>query len=120
MKHYLYLVLNNKTCISRYVMNHCAILDVDSMQCYHLTNDFGYIREPFCHVAERYDVIDAYPFSREDSIENYMQDCQSRLVGYDIITNNCEDFANGFAGTEVVTQERMYAVFGILTLLLLI
>lgn len=62
MRHYAYLTLRNKTTATRFVCQHCAILDTDTMLCYHLSSDGGYMCESWHELRQRYDMVDRVDF----------------------------------------------------------
>lgn len=116
MRHYKYLQLKNKVLLSRYVIHHCAIFDVDSGMVYHLTNPGGYIVESIDELMKRYYLVDCIDFYSDRDIEQFMYDYQKMYGDYNTIENNCEMFANDFYGEELSQQNRFYDIMGLLAL----
>lgn len=102
--HYSFLIGNNKLEYTRYFVNHCIIYDRDTNLCYHLSNPEGYICEPLEELMNRYDIVDCEDFDSEKDIEWYFEEHKAAYGGYDLLDNNCEDFANGFYGSAHSTQ----------------
>ena len=94
MRKYIYAVCRNKQSVSRYFVNHCVIKDCETELCYHCTrNGYG------AYVCE----------TEEELTKRYFQD-QKELHknGFNLLTNNCEQFANGFYGKKVMRQTEFY------------
>ena len=115
MRHYSYLTLKNKTLPTRYVCSHCAILDNDTMLCYHLS-DYGYRCESWHDMLERYELVEMVDFVSDKDIDLFMRDYATRYGEYSVLHNNCEMFANCFCGRELNNQNRMYNIVGIILL----
>ena len=109
MRHYSYLTLKNKTSPIRYVYSHCAILDNDTMLCYHLSSD-GYSCESCHDMLERYELVERVDFVSDKDIDLFMRDYATRYREYSVLHNNCEMFCNCFYGGELVKQNRFYNV----------
>ena len=116
MRHYSYLKLKNKTLPTRYVCSHCAILDNDTMLCYHLSSDYGYSCESWHDMLERYELVERVDFVSDKDIDLFMNDYAARYGGYSVLHNNCEMFCNCFYGGELVKQNRFYNVVGVVVL----
>ena len=116
MRHYSYLKLKNKTLPTRYVCRHCAILDDDTMLCYHLSSPEGYICESWHDMSERYELIERFDFVSDKDIDLFMHDYAARYGKYSVLHNNCEMFCNCFYGGELVKQNRFYNVVGVVVL----
>ncbi len=116
MRNYAYLTLRNKTAATRLVCQHCAILDTDTMLCYHLSSDGGYMCESWHDLMQRYDMVDRVDFVSDKDIDSFMHYYALRYGDYDVLHNNCEMFANCFSGRELNNQNRMYNIVGIILL----
>lgn len=108
MRKYKYLVLKNKTSLTKYFVRHCVILDEATSLCYHLDEE-GYKIEHISNLMERYDLVEEYAFQSEEDVETFMI-CYAKRVGeYDWMSNNCEMFANSFYHGELMNQNDFYA-----------
>lgn len=107
--HYTFITASHKTYWTRYLCEHCIILDRDTMLCYHLTNPEGYVCAYYEDVMQEYDVVETIDFESESDIEDYFnKQKESHPEGYDLVDNNCEDFANGFYKQAHSTQKLFW------------
>ena len=111
MRKYIYAVCRNKQRVSRYFVNHCVIKDCETELCYHCTrNGYGaYVCETEEELTKRYEPVYWFEFESDKNIEEYFQE-QKELHknGFNLLTNNCEQFANGFYGKKVMRQTEFY------------
>lgn len=111
MRQYAYAVCRNKNSVSKYFVNHCVIVEQKKDLVYHCTrNSYGsYVCESEEEFCKRYEPLWYFEFESDKNIEEYFQE-QKELHknGFNLLTNNCEQFANGFYGKKVMRQTEFY------------
>lgn len=105
MKRYLYIRSRDRKHFTRYLMYHCSIYDPDTDLCYHFTARSGYVCESLYKFRQENKIIKVTAFYSDKSIEDYYCRCAARNRPYNLITNNCESFANTFVGNREKSKQ---------------
>lgn len=105
MKKYLYIRSRDKKHFTRFIMYHCTIYDTESNLCYHFTARNGYVCEDLEKFIQENKIIKVTAFYSDKSIEDYYCRCAARNRPYNLITNNCESFANTFVGNREKSKQ---------------
>ena len=61
------------------------------------------------------DILEYYLFESEKNIEEYFFDYQRKHGKYNVLTNNCEDFANGFLSWDKSKQTKRIILLSVCT-----
>ena len=105
MKQYYYIRSRDKKHYTRYLMYHCSIFDPDTNLCYHFTGRNGYVCESINNFIQDNAIIKVTAFNSNKNIEDYYCRCAARNRPYNLITNNCESFANTFVGNREKSKQ---------------
>lgn len=114
MKQYAYIVTEASGNLSRYFIYHCAILDMQDFNVYHIRGDGKKIThfDEFC--SEHGGLLKAFFFYSNKDIKDYFDKFPPT---YNLLDNNCEIFANGFINYAITRQYDSYKImFGLLFL----
>ena len=114
---YYFLISRDRTFITRFFMYHCSIYDPVTRKVYHLTGRKGYICETIEDFKVHNKILRQIKFERDKDITDYYNKCKESGKQYNILTNNCEDFANGFYGSRISKQTEIYLLSSFLFML---
>ena len=106
MRDYCFIISKDKTHVTKYLVTHCTIMDIETELCYHSTGRHGYICETLEDFKKDNDILEYYFFESDKNIEEYFFEYQRKHGKYNVLTNNCEDFANGFLSWDKSKQTK--------------
>lgn len=105
---YYFLVSRDRTFITRFFMYHCSIYDPVTTKVYHLSGRHGYVCENIEDFRKSNKILKIKKFESDKDITEYFEQCKKSGKRYNALTNNCEDFANGFYGSRISKQTELY------------